>query len=147
MELELTRDEGLMVLNDHCGERVRVSVDARIDGRVMRLGAALGTLRHWHDDPEPQWTADLGPELRAMLRADSPDGLAALYAVGAVDQSMADLVSGNLFTLSLMDATSATLTPDENDEVDGVMFFFGPFDSGASAGVVAICVRWGLWGD
>ena len=66
----LSRDEALLILNDHCGEQVEVSVKVEKGDWSAWVAHEVGVLRHWRDDSA------------AAASAHSRDDITGLYNVG-----------------------------------------------------------------
>ena len=51
----MTRDEALMILNDHIGQHVEVSVNVAMDLYTPWITSQAGVLGHWQPDPNAIW--------------------------------------------------------------------------------------------
>lgn len=69
----MTRDEALLILNDHIGQHVEVSVNVAIDLYTTWVTSQAGVLGHWQPDPDAIW----------VPATPSFDDMAGVYTVGA----------------------------------------------------------------
>jgi hypothetical protein len=116
----LTRDEALLVLNDHLGQEVEVTLDSEIGDTTRSVMSATGVLRHWRDDP--------GAATQTWARED----LTGLYDVG--DASF-DVTHLDLADLDRPPGRAGLLT-DGDEPPYGLAFDLGDG--------VALKVVWGV---
>jgi len=81
----LTRDDALMVLNDHCGQEVEVTVQVDRGDMSLSVASALGVLRHWRQDSGQQYWD-------AFARED----IIGLYGAGDMTVDITDLDAAGL---------------------------------------------------
>jgi len=76
----MTRDDALMVLNDHCGQEVEVTVQVDRGDTSPSVASASGVLRHWRQDdgrnPSPE---------------DLREDIIGLYSVGDMTVDITEL--------------------------------------------------------
>jgi hypothetical protein len=126
----LTLEDGLMLLNDHAGERVLVRVTAVADGAASALMAtATGTLSHWRNDPGAMGLASDDPALLEAVAAAHDGAMSSLYVVGRSDDRMTNPLTdpkhGTVFVLNLIDATGAQILRHSDHSERGLWFDFG----------------------